>query len=106
MNAASWLIDTVTVKRQTGIDNFGDPSFGAAREVRARVETTDALVTGTDGDDKQARFVVVTAEALDVEDRIWLPGADTADATEALRPLTVKTARTKLGDYQLWEAYV
>ena len=105
MNIAGWLIHTVTIAEQTGTDVYGDPTIGSQSAIKARVESTNKLVRGPAGEERQADHRFVTLAEVRMTHRIWLPGDSTADAKLAKRPIKIDSATDKGGrvtHYQVW----
>ncbi len=100
----SWLVDTITVARQTGFDD-GDPVFGDQVSVRARQESGSQLVIGPDGNEVQAQHVIATVDEITVDDRVWLIGDDDQDINAARHPLAVKRARALDGSGGHFESF-
>ena len=103
MNIAGRLTHTITVQSQTGV-TAGDPTWGSQTARKARVEHGTKMIVAPDGSQKQSEHVVVTDFAIGPEDRVWLPGDNTADANAARRPIIVKKADT-FGGYFVYETY-
>lgn len=90
----------------TGVDGFGDPTFGAAVAVLARVEDDRGTkYTPAEVETTSARRIV-TEVALIVNDRIWLPGDSPADATLARTPKTVESVVDERGVLDHFETVV
>jgi hypothetical protein len=102
LDYTGWLVDTIYVQEQTGVDNYGDPSWGTKASRLARVETKQQMVLGNDGNERLSRHRVATATAIGLNARVWLPDDDDTDTTEARRPLAVESAATKDGSVLLY----
>jgi hypothetical protein len=100
VSLASWMRDAVTVASQAGANESGDPTYGPQRTLKARV-VYGASVGKTEN---PPEVVVYCEQELLVTDRIWLPGADPADANAASRPAKVGRARAMTGARSLWKA--
>lgn len=105
MTFASYMVDTITLADQSGVTG-GNPSFGAQYTALARVESSDKKIVGADGNELQAEHVVATETEIKTTTRIWLPGDDTADATEGRRALRIKRAREDDGSGGHYEVYL
>lgn len=106
MNIDSWLVDTITVASRTGRDAAGDPSFGAQSEVRCRVENKRELIERQDGTQQEVDFSIATTTEIQVGDRVWLPGANPGNDSEAKQAVLVKSATIKDGTFRLYELRV
>lgn len=107
MGRASHLLrQIVYVAEPTGQRTLhGDPAFGTPRPVRCRYQAGKRLVESVTGGEIQADHVLCTERALALDARVWLPGRDTSDASQALRVLTVRSATTFDGE-ALFESYL
>lgn len=107
MGKIAHLLDTtITLASEASRNNYGDPTFGAQSTVAARVELTDQLVIGTDGNEVRANHVVYTETAITYTDQIWLSTADETDDNEALRPLLIKNANFPDGTVGHYEVFL
>ncbi len=84
MNLNSWFKDKITVKRMTGVDTSGQPTYGDAETVKCRVERNMKKIVDASGQEIMSDAQIALAEEVGLQDRIWLPGADT-DKTEESR---------------------
>jgi hypothetical protein len=106
-----WLVHSVTRKRRTGVSSRGDPTFGSASTVRARVERKRTMVRDAGGKEvvSSARMALLDEPRLD--DLYWLPsiGGETADDTTsddaARSPLSIEVATNQTGNQKLWMVY-
>ena len=100
MSVFAWMCDTISVASQAGVTGSGDPTYAAARTLKARV-----VYGRKAGNSENPPATVVYCESeLVVTDRIWLPGANAAVANESLRPVSVERARDMRGARALWKA--
>ena len=106
MSLAHLLTDTVTVAARSGVSGAGDPTYGSQTTVTARVEHGSKLVKASDGREIQAEHTVLTTTAVGLQDRLWLPGDDTGDATKARLPVANKIASTPTGALTIYETYL
>lgn len=97
MNIESYMVDTVTIKSVTSRDGAGDPVFGSARTIKARVEDGGLIFRDSDGNEIQPEHTFTTQSEVKLTDRVWLPGDDTTDANASKRPLIVRRARRRDG---------
>jgi hypothetical protein len=111
MLIGAWLIHTVTRKRRSGIGSKGDPSFGSATTVRARVEFTRKLVRSSDGKEVVSTSSMALLDEPQHDDIYWLPSVagspadDTASDDAGRTPISITGAVTKLGSQRLWMVY-
>ena len=105
MSLAGYMPDTITLADRTGVTG-GTPSYGSQYTAPARVEASDKKIIGTDGNELQAEHAIATETEIKTTQRIWLPGDDTTDNTEARRALKVKNAREADGSGGHWEAWL
>jgi hypothetical protein len=102
--AGHLLTDTITVSAFTGVNASGDPTFGAQSTKLARVEAGYSRIIDINGNERQSTHTVVTESAIGIEDRVWLPGDDTADTQEGKRPVAIiKASIPGSGGYTLFE---
>lgn len=105
MNIAAWLINTITVASRTGADSYGMATYGSQVSVPARVENRLTLALGGNPN-LNSEHVIVTTTLINPDDRIWLPGDNTSDSTQARRPLKINNASTRDGGYVVYETYL
>lgn len=106
MNLSHWFVDTVTIARSTGVGSAGDPSFAAQTTIKARVEYGGTIVASQSGEEIRSDVSIASHEEIKNTDRIWLPGANTADTGESRRPIQVKRAKLPGDALELFEAYL
>jgi hypothetical protein len=87
----------------TSTDRYGKPSYEAPVAVKVRVERLDRMVRNALGEDVPSSHKVWCLTALSITDRIWLPGANQADATQAKHPIAVSSVSDKVGARTLYE---
>jgi len=90
-----YMVDTITIAREAGVDASGDPSFGSAFTAKARVEAITKFIPGINDSRIQVDWMVATETEIRTTDRVWLPGDDLSSAGR--RPVTVKHARRPSG---------
>jgi hypothetical protein len=103
VSIAAWLNQTISVAQATGKDAYGKVTYGAPRTVAARVEVRRTVVRDGRGDEAVAQHRLWTLEAINLTDRIWLPGASSAVADASNLPLTVSSSADKLGSRTLYK---
>lgn len=97
---SGWFSTTIYRAASTGFSGTGLATFGAPVAVQARVEPKLQWIrAGQDG-----TMVLSTHQlglppgfAVSIEDRFWLPGESSADATIAHVPMRVDYATDKAG---------
>lgn len=105
MNVDSWLVDTITIAPFLDRDGDGDPSFGAQFTAPARVEFKQTRVVGPDGQEVVSDTRVATKQSIGTQDRVWLPGASTADTNAARLALASQNAKNHGQDLTLFEVF-
>ncbi len=103
MNLAHLMPDTATVAPFTGRDGDGKPTFGAQVAVKGREEKKQKQVINTRGEEVTSDTQFATQTSIGVQDRVWLPGADTAKDNEARTPVALVSAKTLQGGLTLLE---
>ena len=106
MSYSSMLTAKITIAATSGNDAYGDPSFGTQRVVSARVENSSNTVTDATGRERVSNTQVATTERLGLTDRIWLPGTDTTNVSEARRPMKIDSASTPHGTFTVFMTYL
>lgn len=102
MNTASWFVSTFYVASIGGApDAYGKPTYAAPRAVKGRVEPRRRRVVSTTGEDVVSTHVLYTAETINPDDRIWLPGVSTAQVEGSRKPLNVTISNNKTGTQRL-----
>ncbi|MHB1065424.1 MAG: hypothetical protein ACYC1Z_13215 [Georgenia sp.] len=103
MSLARILTQTAYVASVTGIDGRGKPAYGApvARKVRAEMRRT--MVTKATGEEAISTHRLWCAEAINLTDRVWLPGENSANAEASRLPLAVESASDFGGVKTLWK---
>jgi len=95
------LTDTITVAEVTGRSGSGDPTFGTQSTLPARVENKLSKVLDNEGKEVLSSTRIYTETELTMNHRIWLPGTDTTDGNDSVRPLMVSNSSTPNG----WTLY-
>jgi hypothetical protein len=86
---------TIWVAPSTGTAGSGDPTYGAAVMVSARVEKRRKVVVNAAGDEVNSDTLIFTdlspsaLTTIEEHDRVWLPGENPADPTLARLPLKI-----------------
>ncbi len=103
---SGFLVDSISVKEQTGVSAFGDPTYGSVQTIKSRVEETTKIIKATNGEEHQASHKIATEELIDINSLVWLPGESSGDDDLARRVLKIETAKTKSGGYQFYMTFV
>lgn len=103
---AALLNQTITVQAPTGVDNYGSPTGGSQSSVSARVELYSREVVNARGERVITTHRIYTQDAIGIDDLIWLPGADTAETSEARRPQRVDSHPDENGATHHYETVV
>jgi len=93
----SFLVDLCTVARYVDRDEYGDKLFGPSEVVRCRHERGTTQIRDADGDTRASTDSLATVVAIGQNDRVWLPGRNTDDVSEATSPISVRNARSSDG---------
>ena len=98
-----WWIHEVMVESPLGLAGDGSRTliWGNRRVVKCHVRAGQRKVLGADGEVVMATHTIRCGEAIDVKDRIWLPGTTVGDAAQARRPALVTSAED-LDGHTLW----
>ncbi|GEL75206.1 hypothetical protein [Myxococcus virescens] len=87
MDIRHLLTQVVTVAPYVAANDFGEPGYGPQRQVQARVEKVLGIAQeGATGSEARASAVLVVAERIGPQDRVWLPGSNVADPRQAQVP--------------------
>jgi len=78
MNINSWLKDTITVASMTGVDAYGQPTYGEQRSVKCRVEDRLQKVVDASGQEVMSNTEIACLESIGLQDYIWLPDIEKA----------------------------
>lgn len=103
MDVASMLRDTITIAPFTGRDGGTKPTYGAQVTAAARVENKQTMVRDAEGQEVLSSTTLATLTSIGSQDRVWFPGADTADNNQARTPLSVVSATELLGGQTLFQ---
>ena len=74
------------------LDEYGDPVPGTPLPVKCRIEMSESILSGTEGE-KQNRTKIFSTEHFGVQDFVWLPGEDPNDGSRSSRPISVTVQR-------------
>ena len=106
MNLTGWLSHRIKVAPKTGRDAHGDPAFGPALTVRARVQPNSRLIRGPQGEETTASHVLYTTTPIAMTDAVWLPGDDATNPALRKRPLEVRATPDKSGTLALYKVWL
>jgi len=95
------LVDTISYKVRSGFSD-GDYTWGSLATAAARVEEYPKIVRSVSGEELAASHRIATETDIPTHARVWLPGADTNDATESYSILRRDKAKTLDGAYTLY----
>lgn len=105
-----WLTETAYYKAATAISSAGVETFGSAVAFLCRTELRSNLhgpmFMPRGGEDVEWMHLLFTVTAIDYTSRIWLPGADTSDNSEAKKIRNIETVRDDLGAVGHYEIYI
>lgn len=107
MDLSGWYNQTLSTAPATGMSALGVQAFGATVAIKGRVEFKTQLIRSQrDGTETVSSAQVGTPQAIGIEDRLWLPGENSADATIAHVPLKVAPIVDKIGNTISWIVYL
>lgn len=88
----------------TGNNSSGDPIYGGAvSAISVRIEQHQREIRRADGSFKTSTHWIATTSAIGMNDRLWLPGVDSTDATLARLPLTIEQMPDERGAVDHYE---
>lgn len=85
--------ETITVKHKTGVNKSGDPIYGTAAPMQARIERGTRTQVGQEGDELDDTSMLFTIDKLTASDMVWFPEDSTADAEAAHRVVNCEELR-------------
>lgn len=104
MNVEAWLNDTANRAAYSGgNDEYGDAQYSAAATLACRWEPRQQIVRDAKGIERLSIGTLFTATAVGDQDRLWIPGASTSDASLARKPIRVDTVKEKDGTVSHYE---
>jgi len=95
MNLDSWFKDEITIQRMTGVDNFGQPTYGSQKTVKCRVEHDMKKIVDASGQEATSDAQIALSEKVGLQDRIWLPGTDTEKVEQSRLAKNYREASSK-----------
>lgn len=104
------LKETIYVATASGADAAGDSTYNAPASRLARVvdvvDTSENTVGGQPRTQVRSRKVIITEAAINLTDRVWLPGIDQTDASLARIPHYVEKAVDEKGNLDFFRTTV
>ena len=108
------LAQTIHIASPASVDAFGQITYDPPVAIAARVEDLGSVKSGAsggaieveDGEEKSSKTLIITETAIDIMDRVWLPGVDQSDADLARRPLSVLALPDEKGAIDHYETRV
>ena len=89
MNLSRWMTDKVWLSICTGVNTSGDPTYGPLHQIYAYVMYGDTTVRTASGEETKSDARIATHTVVTQYDRVWLPGANTTNANDARRPISI-----------------
>jgi hypothetical protein len=86
------LPDTISVAAPLTVSNEGEYAYDTPASVLCKLEHKREQVKNIEGQMVLSEHAIVTETAIGPQDRIWLPGQSTSDATLARTPQTIEQA--------------
>lgn len=88
-------------------DAQGQPTWGSPAARSVRVERSDRIVPGPNGEDLKTSHLIFTETAIGKADCVWLPGDNSATASLARRPMLIEAIPAEdSGTTDHWEVYL
>lgn len=103
MSLARILNQTAYVASVTSTDSYGKHTYGTPVARQVRVEARRTNVLNARGEEAVANHRLWCLEAVNLTDRIWLPGASTASVEASNLPLAVSSAGDFAGARTLYK---
>lgn len=104
----AWFNETITVAKLSSRNAKGDPTYGAQTTRKVRVERATKTIRTVEGTFTETETEVIgdgPDGEFDVTDRVWLPGANTADANASKVPVNVDLQKDKHGSAVIARAW-
>lgn len=98
------LNQTVSYKTKSATDVNGDATLSSLATIPARVESKTIVFRTADGIERVSSHVIYTETLLPLGAQIWVPGADTGDASEAREVLQTGGSPAIRGSQVLYKA--
>ena len=100
MNVTSWFVDTIQVFQRSGLGGDGDPDYGAASTISARVVKKTVAVTSSSGDEIFASHHISSLTDIQEDDQVLLAGE-----SKKRRCVKAEQGRDKSGNVTHYEAW-
>lgn len=91
MSLARILNQTAYVATVTSTDSYGKPIYGTPAARSVRVEQKRQMATNARGDEVTSSHRLWCLQAINLTDRVWLPGSSTASADASFLPIAVSS---------------
>lgn len=95
MSLASILRESAYVASVASTDSRGNPVYGTPVLRKVRVERGQRMVRNARGEEASSSHRLWCLEAVNITDRVWLPGASTSSAEASFTPLAISA----VGDF-------
>lgn len=103
----SQLRQTVYVAQKTAVDNYGQSTWGTPAAVACKVQISQKVIAGPDGEKYSTTHKIFTASTeLPLDARVWLPGTNQSDAKLARRIVSSETLLDERGNVDHYEAMI
>ena len=96
----SQLTLTVSIKSESSRNNYGDPTFGGASTLSARVEKKSRMVETANGKEEKSEIVIISETEIPKTSLVLLPGA--SDANNGYKPKRVDVLYDELGNVDFY----
>jgi hypothetical protein len=88
---AGMMLQSFGLAAYSSTDARGRETFGTPAQYACRYQPLAKLLTSTDGQRVLSTGVIYTERAVSVLDRVWPPGANTANLALSRKPISVAT---------------
>ena len=99
------LTDRVWVSEPTGVDNYGEQSYGPTTEIAVALEEAFNTVLDLSGSETLSGKSFATGEPVSVHARVWFNLADIGDPSLAATPINVSNAPSRIHGTRLYEVF-
>lgn len=108
MDITEWKTDSVYKSNITGVSPEGIPIYTTYTTIACRIQYSTKLVKKSTGEDYISNVQILSDEALDIGDKLWLSSTDASSLLEdELKPiLFVDKVSSKSQDLTLYKAYL
>ncbi len=107
VDITSWLNDTITVAPMTGVNDYGEATYGTNYTIKCRVERKLQKVVSAEGQEIMSNCeVAMQDQQVGLQDKVWLPEANTAKDDEARYPQNYAMAKDKYGNSYIFILYM